>query len=1746
MQVRVLGEVELAGDSSGAVGGPNQRRLLAALAIRRGEVVSLPWLVDVLWPGGDAPPRAEHNVRTYVHRLRTALGDEGDRVETVGAGYRLRLDAAELDLARYETLADTAIRAAQTGDPTAAIEQAQAAEQLWRGHPLGAFEHEAWAQPTTTRLLERRANVREHLAAALLELERPSEAVEVLEALVHDEPLRERPRALLMQALNAAGRQAEALRAFQHYRSYLVEEIGVEPSADLTALDHAIALGSVPPPATQPHRRIGVYELHERVGLGAVATVHRATQPSLGREVALKIVRAEFANQPEFIRRFEAEAQLVSRVEHTNIVPLYDYWREPDRAVLTMRWMSGGSLEQRLDRPWSLAETTTLVDQIASALDAAHRHGVVHRDVKPGNILFDSDGRAYLADFGIALDAGRRPHPDAPVSPRSPVYAAPEQLRDEPAGAEADVYALAMVAYALLAGGAPFADSPTEAALLHRQLHEALPSIRAVRPDLPEAIDEVFAGATAKCAADRCASPEAFALALRSVATGTVARAAGRPAGERVNPFKGLAAFTETDADDFHGRDRLVGELLERMDDPDFRLLAVVGPSGSGKSSVVRAGLIPALRQGRVRGSAEWFVTSMMPGDQPFEALETALLRVAVNPPPSLLEQLRDGDRGVLRSTRRILPDDDGVVLVVIDQFEELFTPAVSDADRDGLLRALAAALTERSTPLRVVLTLRADFFDRPLRHPAFAPLLKQSTAAITPLSPDELERAIVDPAAAAGVGFEPGLVADIVADVNRNPGALPLMQFALTRAFDHASGDTITLDDYRAVGGLNGALAQRAEELWQAAAAAEQAATRRMFGRLVTLGEGREDTRRRVLRSELGDDAATAAMVDRYGAARLLSFDRDTATREPTLEVAHEAVLRSWPRLREWLDEDRDAIRVHRHLSAASTDWVASGRDRNELYRGSRLTAAESLRGNPAVELNAQESEFVAAGMDLRRELEAATRKRARRRWYVTAAMAVVAVLAITASVVALNQRDRADAQAAEARDNEALAAENAAIADERAAESERARQDAEAERTRADEAAAAADLQRLEAQAAATVEQDPGLAALLAVEAHRISGGDVTSASTLHRVLSGTRGIETTIPGLYGGSVVSRDGTTLVAFEIGAVEVWDLRTLTLVHRVETPVVVGFGYDVTPDASRVVFSKPGGTFLLDVATTTVTEVLPEKLDVIALSPDGRLLAVGLPGALQIWDVATPSSPTLVDEQPGAGGALDVAWSPDGQALAVVKGSMAVEYWRLGETVPAWAFQPRLGSNGRLGSPSMLFGTDGRTLVVAIGEARGSGVIVRTYDTADGTMVRPEISMLQVPAGMTWLDEPAGQLISGTWPSARVIALDLNAGRQVPPPFDAENVIGVGYSVALDRFVTTNQGGIEIRTRVGSGPLERVIELPPAQQDALAAGGSIYASVAPPGKLVTAVFQLDLQPETVVYDLSTDPATWERFAYQGLPTGAGRYLLMTYWDNMVVLDPDLQPMGAGVVTPTDTQMFRPSPDGRFFVVSLRNGRLHLYRSTGELVAELEIPPTSPGALVFASFTADGDRLLGYNGAGDEGRWTIWDTDSGDVLDAGTAHELINPRFGGDTLYAERELGDFSVVQLDPVSHEPVGPPLTGSVVTYGSYVESGDGTLVARSTFDGTTRVYDKATGTIIGRELTGTADNPDSEFAADGTTLMVITGKHVSLWNYDIDSWPGIACRVAGRNLTRAEWEEFGPRTVEYRATCPQFPIED
>ncbi len=254
MDVHLLGQIEAVDGGPLALGGPTQRRVLAALALHRNEVVSIPHLVEVIWAETAPPDRAEHNVRTYVHRLRSSLDGHGERIDTVGSGYRIRLDDDELDVARFEQLAGTAKRLADTGEAVAALDLIDEAERLWRGAPVEEFEHEAWAMPDAIRLRELYSLLRVRRAELLLELGRPGEATAMLEVLVRAEPLREQPRALLIRALYESGRQADSLRAFQEFRQTLIDEVGIEPSADLVDLDRSIASGRLAATATDSHR----------------------------------------------------------------------------------------------------------------------------------------------------------------------------------------------------------------------------------------------------------------------------------------------------------------------------------------------------------------------------------------------------------------------------------------------------------------------------------------------------------------------------------------------------------------------------------------------------------------------------------------------------------------------------------------------------------------------------------------------------------------------------------------------------------------------------------------------------------------------------------------------------------------------------------------------------------------------------------------------------------------------------------------------------------------------------------------------------------------------------------------------------------------------------------------------------------------------------------------------------------------------------------------------------------------------------------------------------------------------------------------------------------------------------------------------------------------------------------------------------------------------------------------------------
>jgi len=1070
----------------------------------------------------------------------------------------------------------------------------------------------------------------------------------------------------------------------------ILEEIGLE---DLTG------------------RAIRGFELGERIGTGGYGVVYRATQSTVEREVAIKIILPKFADRPEFIRRFEAEAQLVARLEHPHIVPLYDYWREPGVAYLIMRMLRGGSLEDHLNNgPMALETVLPIMEQICAGLHASHRAGVIHRDIKPANILLDDDGNAYLADFGIAKLVGNGTPTEATIEGTvigSPAYISPEQILAEPVKPQTDIYSVGVVLYELLTGHKPF-KGPTPFAYIQQHLNEPLPLLAVAQngepatssasQPIPTALDIVIGRATAKDARERYPDILTMLADLRQAMKpgSTAADMAGSQTIEKTpahvaamidlpeleNPYKGLRAFTEADAADFFGRQTLIQDLLTLLSEANdplagskqdlARFLAVVGPSGSGKSSVVRAGLIPVLREGGLPDSEKWFVVEMLPGAHPLEELEAALLRVAVNPPESLLAQLKEDERGLLRATRRILPVDEDVELVlVIDQFEEVFTLVTDQAVRQHFLDSLVTAILDSRSRLRVVITLRADFTDQPLRYIDFGDLVRQRTEFVLPLMPDELEQAIVGPTERAGLRLEPELVPTIIREIGDQPGTLPLLQYALTELFERREGRKLTVAAYRESGGVLGALARRADELYQGLDESGQEMARQLFLRLVTLGEGTEDTRRRVLRSELAsltadhrpstaedsNDKESAVsglpspvideVINAFGRYRLLTFDRDPVTRRPTIEVAHEALLREWSRLRGWLDENRSDVRLQRLLASAAQEWLGADQDSGYLLRGSRLNQFEGWATSTNVALTQNERDFLEASLTARRERRAAEEARLQReletaqklaatekqraeeqtqaagrlRW-LAVGLAVFLLAAIAAAWFALNQQAQAEANQAEAEANLALS-----------------------------------ESQRFAAEANTVMQSggDPELAALLslrALDAAYTSQADIA----LQQASKGDYGrrLLTGHTDEVDGLAFSPDGRFALSGSLdNTARLWDVETGQVIHTLtgHTAGIRNVAY--SPDGNYLLTGSGDNTARLWDAETgqelyTLTGHTAE-VNGVAFSPDGRYaITAGWEGTVRFWDVETGREVRSFTEDEGI---YEMALSPDGQYI---------------------------------------------------------------------------------------------------------------------------------------------------------------------------------------------------------------------------------------------------------------------------------------------------------------------------------------------------------------------------------------------------------------------------------------------------------------------------------------------------------------
>ncbi|SDK74210.1 WD-40 repeat-containing protein [Lentzea albidocapillata subsp. violacea] len=651
------------------------------------------------------------------------------------------------------------------------------------------------------------------------------------------------------------------------------------------------------------------------------------------------------------------------------------------------------------------------------------------------------------------------------------------------------------------------------------------------------------------------------------------------PADGGTPPYAGLAAFGTEDADLFFGREKLTAKLVALTAERPF--VGVFGASGSGKSSLLRAGLVPALDRTLV----------CTPGPSPLDECAVRLAELTGEPALDLYERLK-ADPDVLRLLTK-------GVTVVVDQFEEVFTLA-----DEGWRGAFITALTRCDS---VVIGVRADFYGHCGHHPALAEALEGAQLLVGPMTPDELRRAIVEPAQRTHVTVESALVTRLVADVAGQAAALPLMSHALVETWRRRRGMTMTLAGYEEAGGIEHSVARTAEQAFRALSAQQQQVARDVFLRLVVVGEGTDDTKRRVPRQDLDDE-----VLDRLAAARLIVLDRDH------VDLAHETLLRSWPRLRDWIAEDRDAVRARQHLSEAVAAWEANGRHADAVYRGVRLVQIRELDG-----LTGPERDFLAAG----------TRIERRRAHRLRALAAVLTVLVVVLTGAVLLAVDATQVVAAQ---------RNASLAREAASEARR------------------------------LAITDPGGAARIALAAHAVARTDETRDA----VLSVSAAVQrTSVPIVTTPMTVrfSPSGRALIVQDQDRSMWWVEGT----ERRPLPFTTDNRFHVSADEKRFFVPEDGFRVRVYEAGRTV-EMLPH-FAIHDVDGTGSMVTgvdvfetgdrISSPDRIRLWDLSGTPKDTLLPVE----GVIASALSRDGRTLAVALNDGAMELWRVGgERIARW------------------------------------------------------------------------------------------------------------------------------------------------------------------------------------------------------------------------------------------------------------------------------------------------------------------------------------------------------------------------------------------------------------------------------------------------------------------------------------------
>ncbi|CAL9463128.1 hypothetical protein SUDANB95_02663 [Actinosynnema sp. ALI-1.44] len=1158
-----------------------------------------------------------------------------------------------------------------------------------------------------------------------------------------------------------------------------------------------------------------------------------------------------------------------------------------------------------------------------------------------------------------------------------------------------------------------------------------------------------------------------------------------QPSDDRPSPYVGLAAFQPRDTGRFFGRDRLLAQLRERL--ARRRAVAVFGPSGAGKSSLLRAGL--------VGGAGERPVLLCTPGTRPWEEVAVHLANLGLGTPGDLEVELAAGDRALHRLVRQALADrpDDTELLIVVDQFEEVFTLCADAGTREGFVDGLITAATADNSRCRVVLGVRADFYAHCTTHPKLIDVLRDSPVVVGPMTTEELREAITKPAAAAGCVVESALVTRLVGDAAGERAALPLVSHALLETWRRRRGTTLTLAGYEEAGGIERAVANTADSVFTALTPAQQTLTRQVFLRLTALGEGTEDTKRRVPRTELDtEDPDLAAVLEHLTRARLLTADHTG------IELTHEVLLRSWPRLRGWLTENREGARLHRRLTEATDLWLALDRDPGSLYRGVRLAVTQDWVSADDGLLSAREREFLARSADQEAREVAAQARRARG---LRQAVAVLGVLLVVAAVatgyavragntvtaqrdVALSQKVAAEANAMRATDPDTAA--QLALAAYRLAPTVEARGSLLAAFTTPFAVSLRHDVN------AAVFSPDGGVLA---------TGGD-DRVVRLWDVRQRLRPIELAALPAHADDVESlvfnADGALLFSADYrGEVVVWNVEdprrpTRLAAFRAHEEAVyrVALRRDnrvlATASADGSVrlwdVTRPGEPVSLGAATGHTGNVWTAEY-----SPDGRTLATASDdGTARLWDVADPRAPRETARlAPHGDNVTAVSFRPDGRVLATAGFDHTARLWDLtgpGGPVPAGVLT---GHSAPL--QAVAFSPDGRTAATA-----GWDYTTRLWNLADPGRPIPAAtlaghtntvySLVFGPDGRSLVSASADRTARVTEVPGAVLTGHATASWAATPSPDG-------------RLVAT--AGEDGRTRLWHVGHPRLPTPGAVLDDATAPVKSTAFST--DGRLLAAG---GIDGGIAVYDLA-DPANPRRaarlaharsvrsvvFFRDRLLATAGDDATMRLWQ---LADPD-RPEPLGVLRSEGEEgIFATavSPDGRT-AAGVMNRKVRLWDITD---------PRNPVPLADLDGHTDTATSVAFSPGG-----TTVATASRDR--AARLWDITDPRAPRPVAVLSGHNGVVQSVSFSP------------------------DGHTLATASFDHTVRLWDVTTRTVTAVLSAHTDRVYSATFGRDGHTL-VTAGEEgvVRLWHTDVERVAADVCATTYHHLTADQWRAHFP----------------